>query len=229
MNRMHSLFTFALASIALGSAACAAPQAGDDVNSSDSPQPLDLAAPAPEPTVLTCVTSLGTHVVDGSKACEALLAIAGCTKPGAVVGDKQKCSTATTEPPTRTNDELTAPRPEPILLTCVTSLGTYDVGGQAQCEQLLAAAGCKNPGAVVGDKQKCSTASTDPTGAPGPADLEAAPRGPSVLTCVTSLGTYQVGGQAQCEQLLAAAGCGKPGAVVGDKQKCSTGAERPSP
>jgi len=223
MNRIHSLFSFALASIALGSVACAAPQAGDDASSSDAPQALDLAAPAPEPTVLTCVTSLGSHEVADQASCEKLLTSAGCKKPGAVVGDKQKCSTATTEPPTQTDYDLAAPRPEPVLLTCVTRLGTYDVGGQSQCEKLLAAAGCTNPGAVVGNKQKCSTASTDPTGAPGgPEDLAAAPRGPSVLTCVTSLGTYQVGGQAQCEQLLTAAGCAKPGAVVGDKQKCTT-------
>ena len=97
MNRMHSLFAVALTSLALSSVACAAPQgAGSDENTGAVAQAStrDLTAPTPEPVVLRCITSLGSHDDVTKTQCESLLKIAGCPKAGAVVGGEQKCSTA---------------------------------------------------------------------------------------------------------------------------------------
>jgi len=98
MNRIHSLLSVALAAIALSSVACTAPQAGEDESDGNTGAlaqgaARDLTAPTPEPSVIKCITALGTY--EGTQsACEGWLKTAGCDKPGAVVNGTQKCSTA---------------------------------------------------------------------------------------------------------------------------------------
>jgi|GEM_PF-5639044 len=162
MNRTHSLAAIALASFALTSAACAAPQGSEEGNASATSaastradgSPDDFANPEPRPVPVTCVTITGEHQVTQAQ-CETLLKAQGC-KPGAVVGDKQTCSTAgDPAAPSGNPDDFANPEPRPVPVTCVTITGEHQVT-QAQCETLLKAQGCK-PGAVVGDKQTCST------------------------------------------------------------------------
>ncbi|HVH43378.1 MAG TPA: hypothetical protein VM925_13580 [Labilithrix sp.] len=162
MSRIVSLQSFTaivVSALALGSVACAPVEDDDGAratvasNDTNVPTSRDITAPAPEPVVITCVTNSGDHQVTEEQ-CKKLLTIAGC-KPGAVVGDKMKCSTTSSETREENPDTLTAPAPEPTVIKCITNSGEHEVT-EEQCKKLLTIAGCK-PGAVVNDTMKCST------------------------------------------------------------------------
>ncbi len=153
-NILRSLYAVSFASIAI---ACAAPQGDEEVeNVGEATESVTrLAAPAPAPVPVKCQTITGTHDVT-QKQCETLLSAQGC-KPGAVVGGTQKCSTADEEAKTNPGDFTSAPPDaDGALVTCVTHTGEHRVT-EEQCKKLLEIQGC-TPGAIVGGKQKCSSA-----------------------------------------------------------------------
>ncbi len=192
-------------------------------------RPTDFSNGEPRPVPLTCKlpSPHGSIPNVNEDQCKQLLSIAGCEKPGAVVGDTMKCSTTTQEAPQSPSDVGAAPS-GPVPVTCVlpSPYGSASDVTEDQCKKLLSIAGCPRPGAVLNDTMKCSTATrVDPAGGyVGPGGITSVPTGPIPLTCrlPSPLGSVSDVTADQCKKLLSIAGCPKPGAVVGDTMQCST-------